>query len=109
MLMGRTVDITEIYRCIKHGKVFRATHCLTNNTADIAMKDHSFSSECITNVKVWSLNINLGIVKDQKTFSVEICSVSQVIGLNIYCYSVTLSKHVCFAAKSGTYFNIISL
>jgi hypothetical protein len=38
MLMGRTVDVTEIYRCIKHGKVFRATHCLPNNPADIAMK-----------------------------------------------------------------------
>lgn len=62
------------------------------------------------NVKVWSLNIKLGNVKDLKTFIVVgICGVSQIISLNIYCYSSVLSKRVCFAFGSGAHFSMISL
>jgi len=62
------------------------------------------------NVKVWSLNIKLGNVKDLKTFIVVgICDGSQIMSVNIYCYSLILSMRVCFAFESGTHFDIISL
>jgi len=61
-------------------------------------------------VKVWSLNIKLGNIKDLKTFIVVgICGVPQIIILNIYCYSLILGMRVCFVFESGTHFNIISL
>jgi hypothetical protein len=62
------------------------------------------------NVKVWSLNLKLGNVKDLKTFIVVgMCGVSQIISLNMNCYSLILSTRVCFASESGTHFDIISL
>jgi len=38
MLMGRAVDIIELFSHVKHGNMFCATQYLPYSTADIAMK-----------------------------------------------------------------------
>lgn len=110
--MGRAFDVIELFSRIKHGNMFCAMHYLPYSTADIAMKllQGPHIQQYIMNVKLWNLKIKLGNVKDLKTFIVVgMCGVSQIISLNIYCYSLILSMRVCFAFESGTHFSIISL